>query len=155
VATTQLVDPLSPPDFEDEATLYSLSSEYLEAASLLVQTPPMRLNVSLVTYYLVGHAAELLLKSYLYKRGVTLKELKKTYGHGIDALVNQSRLEGLPSSISTQHIQEFAAAYASKRTEYRRTQGLYLPSLDDLLAETKALQSVVFDHIAEFEATPK
>jgi hypothetical protein len=142
--------PLPRPDFEDEATLFSLSSEFLEAAFVLFQTPAKQINVSLVTYYLVGHAAELLLKSYLYKRGVTLEDLKNRYGHHIERLIKRSRLEGLSSVVSTKHIEKLAAAYAHKRTEYRQKHELRFPPLDDLLAEAKALQAVVFDHVADY-----
>lgn len=46
------------PEFQDEATLFSLSTEYLEAATVLYHTAPTRFNYSVVTFYLVGHAAQ-------------------------------------------------------------------------------------------------
>ncbi len=114
-------------DFEDEATLYSLSAEFLEAASVLSNTPPIRVNYTLVTFYLLGHAAELLLKSYLFQHGVSLEDLRKKYGHDLGLLIEKARSKGLPLSVSTEYLQSFASAYARKRTEYRRKQELHLP----------------------------
>ena len=138
------------PDFEDEATLYSLSSEFLEAATVLSNTPPTRMGYSLVTYYLAGHAAELMLKSLLFKHGDSIEVLTKRYGHDLKLLLRRARLKGLPVTVSTEHIQSFASAYTRKRTEYRRKRPLRLPPLDLLLLEIKRLQSHVFNHVAEF-----
>jgi len=137
------------PEFEDEATLFSLSAEFLEAATVLSNTPPTRIGYGLVTYYLAGHAAELTLKSLLFKRGDTIEVLAKRYGHDLKLLVKRARLKGLPRSVPTEHILSFSGAYTRKRTEYRRKRQLMLPPLDLLLQEVKALQSHVFNHVAE------
>lgn len=138
------------PDFQDEATLYSLSSEFLEAATVLSNTPPTRLGYSLVTYYLAGHAAELMLKGLLYKHGDSIEVLAKRYRHDLKLLVKRARQKGLPVTVSTKYIQNFAGAYSQKRTEYRRKSTLGLPPLDLLLLEIKLLQSHVFNHGADF-----
>ena len=138
------------PEFEDEATLYSLSSEYLEAATVLLNTPPKRIGYTLVTYYLAGHAAELVIKSFLFKHGDTIEVLAKRYGHDLKLLVKRARQKGLPAFVLTEHIQSFGNIYTKKRTEYRRKQPLRLPSLDLLLLEIERLQSHVFNHVAEF-----
>ncbi|QOJ20580.1 MAG: hypothetical protein HRU77_07655 [Gammaproteobacteria bacterium] len=137
------------PDFEDEATLYSLSSEFFEAAIVLFNTSPTRMGCSLVTYYLAGHAAELMLKSLLFKHGDSIEILAKRYGHDLKLLVRRARLKGLPITVSTKYIQILAGAYTRKRTEYRRKHPLRLPPLDLLLEEIKLLQSHVFDNVAE------
>jgi hypothetical protein len=138
------------PQFEDEATLYSLSSEFLEAATVLSNTPPTRVGYSLVTYYLAGHAAELVLKSFLFKHGDSIEVLAKRYGHELKWLVKRARLKGLPVAVSTEHIQSFSGAYSRKRTEYRRKTSLRLPPLDLMLLEVQRLQSHVFNHVAQF-----
>lgn len=138
------------PVFEDEATLYSLASEYFEAATVLSNTPPMRIGYTMVTYYLAGHAAELVLKSFLFKHGETIESLAKRYGHDLKLLVKHARLKGLPVSISTEHIQDFAKTYTSKHTEYRRKHLVKLPPLDLLLLEIESLRSHAFDRVAEF-----
>lgn len=140
--------PPPPPDFEDEATLYSLSSEFFEAATLLSNTPPTQTGYSLVTYYLAGHAAELMLKSLLFRQGESIRDLANGYGHNLESLVSRARLKGLPLAVSTENIQSLACAYARKRAEYRQKHPLTLPSLDLLLQEIKSLQSHVFDNVA-------
>lgn len=135
------------PDSEDEATLYSLSSEFFEAATVLSNTPPTRMDYSLVIYYLAGHAAELVLKSLLFKHGDSIEILATRYGHNLKLLVRHARLKGLPVTVSTEHIQSFAGAYTRKHTEYRRKHLLRLPPLDLLLQEIKRLQSHVFDNV--------
>lgn len=138
------------PEFEDEATLYSLSSEYLEAATVLLNTPPTRMGYTLVIYYLAGHAAELMLKSFLFKHGDTIEILAKRYGHDLKLLVKRARSKGLPSTVSTEYIQSFASTYTRKRTEYRQKRFRTFPPLDLLLLEIKRLHSYVFNHVAEF-----
>jgi hypothetical protein len=142
--------PMPQPEFEDEATLYSLASEYLEAATVLLNTPPTRMGYTLVTYYLAGHAAELVLKSFLFKHGDTIEVLAKRYGHNLKLLVKRARAKGLPATVLTEHIQSLGNIYAKKRTEYRQKRFLRFPPLDLLLLEIKGLQSHVFNHVAEF-----
>lgn len=142
-------DGIPPPDFEDEATLYSLSSEYLEAANVLYNTPHTRIGYTLPTYYLAGHAAELMLKSFLFKHGESIKALKR-YGHDLKSLVKSARKKGLPVNVSIEHIHSFAEIYERKHTEYRQKQLLIFPPLDLLLNEIGSLQSHVFNTVAEF-----
>lgn len=143
--------PLPLPEFEDEATLYSLSAEFLEAAAVLCNTPPARIKYTQVAYYLVGHAAELLLKSFLFKHGETIDDLKIRYKHDLKLPVKRTRLKGLSFNVSTEHILMFSNAYSRKHTEYRQKKQLHLPPLDLLLLEVRALESHVFNHVAEFE----
>lgn len=138
------------PEFEDEATLFSLSSEFLEAATVLYDAQHTRIGYSLVTYYLAGHAAELMLKSLLFKHGDSIEVLANRYRHDLKLLVKRARLKGLPIAVSTEYIQSFASAYTRKRTEYRRKRPLSLPPLDLLMLEIRGLQSHVFNNVADF-----
>lgn len=140
---------------EDETTLYSLSTEYLEAATILNSTAPTRFNYSIVTFYLVGHAAELLLKSFLYKKGMSIKELrdKNKFGHDLAKLSTCARGKGLKPSVALKHISDLSVIYKDKQTEYRkyRKTGLVeFPPLDLLFEEVSTLQNHVFNHIARF-----
>lgn len=62
---------------EDEATLWSLSNEYLEAAKVLQNAPLTKVNFHIVIYYLIGHSVELSLKSYLFQHEESVEDLKK------------------------------------------------------------------------------
>jgi hypothetical protein len=145
---------LQPPVFEDEASLFSLATEYLEAAEILARTPPVKVNVSLVTFYLLGHAAELLLKSLLHKHGVPLQDLKdrKKYGHNLGKLVEQSRGKGFIAPTFLLNVEAFSKTYTPKHTEYRQKVAMSLPPLESLLQELRALQSQVFNHVALFQS---
>jgi hypothetical protein len=139
-----------PPVFEDEASLFSLATEYLEAADILIQAPVVKLNVSLVTYYLLGHASELLLKSFLVKHGVSLKDLKCKFGHNLAKLIQRARELGLPESVSLTALQELSKNYTPKDTEYRQLVAATYPSRDRLLNELRVLESQVFNHVGRF-----
>jgi len=143
-------DAVQPPDYEDEATLFSLASEYFEAANILARTPATKVKVDIVVYYLLGHAAELLLKCFLYKHGVAIAELKKKYSHDLAALVDSARSHGLEERVSLDQVRVLSKAYGSKRLEYRRNESVAFPGVDDLVEDVKSLQSRVFDHIAEY-----
>lgn len=135
---------------EDEGTFYSLASEYLEAAITLFNTPPTRINYWIVIYYLLGHSAELTLKSYLFDHGETPKSLKKI-GHDLDKLVSCALSHGLSKKLSFRAINSLAPIYGSKELEYRKRKRQTFPSEEDLIEEIHALQSTVFDRIFRWE----
>ncbi len=142
---------LPPPIFEDEASLFSLAAEYLEAADILARTPLVKLNVSLVTLYLLGHAAELLLKSLLCTYGVPIEDLKKKYGHNLSNLMKEARKRGLLTS-DLPSIEAFSKVYTPKYTEYRQKVCTCLPLLDSLLPELRLLKSQVFNYVGRFQS---
>ena len=141
---------MKPLEFEDESTLFSLAGEFLEGASILIGTPTTRVNVSLVTYYLLGHATELLLKSFLFKRGDSIEYLRLRLGHKIAELVRRARTKGLPESIPLRNALQLSMVYSGKQTEYRQKHAASFPPLDLLLDEARGLQAYVFSHVADF-----
>ena len=149
--TCEVPSPQSPV-FEDEASLFSLATEYLEAAEILARTPPVKLNVSLVTLYLLGHAAELLLKSLLHTHGVPLEDLKKKYGHNLGKLIEEARKRELLVSTLLVSVEAFSKTYTPKHTEYRQKVAASLPLLESLLQELRLLQTQVFNHVERFQS---
>ena len=73
---------------QDDATLYSLGNEFFESAKLLASTSCVQVNHTVVTYYLFCHSAELYIKSLLYKKGLSIAELKKL-GHNLEILISK------------------------------------------------------------------
>jgi hypothetical protein len=80
-------------------------SQQFLAAALKVQRPAetereaLRQRPSLVSYYLLGHAIELALKSYLFARGLSLDDLRsRKYGHKLDVLLTECRRRRLWAS---------------------------------------------------------
>lgn len=134
---------------EDEGTFYSLASEYLEAAITLFNTPPTRINYWVVIYYLLGHSAELTLKSYLFDHGETPSSLKKI-GHDLDKLVERAINHGLSNKLSVRAINALAPIYREKELEYRKRKRQTFPDQQDLIEEIKSLQSAVFNRIFRF-----
>lgn len=133
-------------EFEDEATLWSLSREFYEAAKTLEDNPPTQINYVIIKYYLLGHAAELALKSYLFKHGVAITELKKI-GHNLKELSQKAEDKGLSQF---QSIQELSPLYKAKELEYRKTKSIVYPSIESLYSDVRVLISKVFDHLSEF-----
>jgi hypothetical protein len=141
-----------PTEFEDEASFYSLGAEYLHAAEILSETPATKINVSMVTFYLLGHAAELLLKSYLFKSGVPLKKLKRDVGHDLRELAVLVQSIGLQPALQLPHILALSKSYRCKSTEYRQLKEMTLPPKDLLLQEVRALSSLVLKQVAMLQS---
>ena len=131
---------------EDESTLFSLSGEFFEAASVLRKIHPTRINYSIAIYYLLGHAAELMLKALLYTEGLTAKDLKKI-GHDLSKLIEEAQSRGVPNNIIFTHIAELSEIYKSKNLEYRTNKSKTFPNVDELSEEVKKLQDFVFGKI--------
>jgi hypothetical protein len=132
---------------EDDLSLFSLSAEYLHSAEILMNAPVTKINVSLVIYYLLGHAAELLMKSFLYNAGLPIKQIKKNFGHDLDKLVIEVQSIGLHPPLALPQILALDKYYKAKNTEYRQLKAKAFPSKDLLLEEIRALSSRVFNQI--------
>ncbi len=132
----------------DETSFYSLAMEYLQAAEILVDTPATKINVSLVTIYLLGHAAELFMKSCLYKSGVPLRELKIDIGHDLEVLVAKVQAVGLHPPLELPYLLSLSRSYKEKSTEYRQLKAMSLPPTDLLLHEVRMLSSRTFNQVA-------
>jgi hypothetical protein len=133
---------------QDDGTLFSLSDEFLEAARVLQATPPIRVKYSAAVYYLLGHSVELMLKAFLYKRGVPVGALRKL-NHDLRAIVANARESGLPEAIRLEHVLQLADAYKDKSFEYRTRRKKLFPSLDLLTEEIDSLQSVIFETVCK------
>jgi hypothetical protein len=142
---------MKPPDFEDEATLYSLSSEYFEAATIIYNTPPTKINCSAVIYYLLGHASELLLKSFLHKKGVPIPALRNKFCHDLSKLAKEARKYNLSSKVNLDNIVVLSSTYKYKKLEYRKKTAEQYPSIECLLIDIQELQNCVFENVADFD----
>jgi hypothetical protein len=131
---------------EDEATFFSLSGEYLEAAEILLKVPPTKVNYWIVTYYLLGHSAELSLKSFLFKQNVLINKLRKI-GHDLNTLISECHELGLPDFVL---LRELSQIYKEKGLEYRKSRKEYFPCTEGLISEVKHLRSIVFAHVSKF-----
>ena len=104
---------------EDESTFWALANEYLEAAAVLVDTSPRHTNYLSVIYYLLGHSAELTLKSFLHMHGESIKSLT-SIRHDLKQLVDLSQARGLAVKGGLNSIVALSPLYKSKHLEYRK-----------------------------------
>lgn len=125
----------------DAASFFSLGGEFLEAARVLVNTPPTRMGYQSVSYYLLGHAAELYLKSYLCARGVGAQELIKI-GHDLKRLISKCKRCGLSGVGDLPALRSIGTQYRQKALEYRELKAQKYPPIDQLMAEVKALSDL-------------
>jgi hypothetical protein len=137
-------------ELEDEYTLFTLSQEFLSAAKILYNTNQIELNHNSVAYYLAGHSAELALKSYLFKKGESIEDLAKRFGHDLQLLIKIARLNELPSYCETGNIMKLGNIYKKKRLEYRLNNKLIFPPLDLLIEEVDCLNSYMFENMFKY-----
>jgi len=106
-----------------------LAQQFLAAALKIQRRPSSDREAqvqrpSLVAYYLVGHAIELGLKSYLYARGLTVADLRrKSYGHQLKDLLAECRRRRIGrivrfSPAELRSIRLLGETYAAKELEY-------------------------------------
>ena len=108
---------------------WSYSEKFLDA-SYAVSKPPLtevdklRAKPSLPAYFLVGHAIELALKSFLLAKGTELEVLRsRKYGHDLEALLFECRRRKLGSQVTLSKnecnaILLLNISYKSKKLEY-------------------------------------
>ncbi len=134
-----------PKGLEDESTLYTLGEEFLAAARALRDTPVTSTGYRSVLYYLLGHAAELFLKAYLYAHNVPIKALVKIR-HDLEALLDHAHTHGLPNHVPMVAVRSLSPLYNAKRLEYRDQSTKRYPSLEDLFSEVEQLSVLAFPH---------
>jgi|GEM_PF-6199349 len=136
---------------EDKFAFWSLGNEYFEAANVLFNTPPTRVNYNLIIYYLLGHAAELYSKAYLNQKGVTTKELRTTYRHNLKKLIKQCEKLGLKSETEGfEAILALSTIYNAKGMEYRGNKKEAFPNKADLLKQVNKLGDLSFSEASSF-----
>lgn len=101
--------------------------EFLAAAELVLNQTE---EVSLPSLFLFGHSIELSLKAFLLACGMTRNELKKNFGHNLEALLDESIKRGLEKEISIEDVERgvlqlLNKEYQSKRLEYLDSGGIY------------------------------
>ncbi|MGB8274286.1 MAG: hypothetical protein WCF16_03340 [Alphaproteobacteria bacterium] len=116
--------------------LWTDASQFFEAATILTESKNRR--VSSVTYYLLGHAIELVLKSFLLSQGKSLKILKNHLGHNLSCTLEMAmaqRNNGVNACIAEYRskIELLNQYYSAKHFEYRVTGTKTLPRPQDLM----------------------
>jgi len=87
--------------------------------------------------FLVGHAVELALKSYLLARDVGLREIRKDYGHGLRRSLRKAKELGLTALVKLSEEDHHALfllddLYSSKQLQYIVTGQKSFPAFGSL-----------------------
>ena len=103
---------------------WSYAKEFLSTANAVknhsksnIGKPDFKLL--LPTYYLVGHSIELALKSFLLAKGYKITELRKKYGHNLEALLAEARRRKLGRHVKLSRNEDKAIKLLSK-TYYKK-----------------------------------
>jgi hypothetical protein len=118
------------------------AKQMLKAAEILNESGEWK--VLMPTYYLLGHATEVVLKAFLLARGEELEGLKKRYGHNI-AKAAKSVVEAKHNAISPlvdEHLPEIELLndyYKGKELEYRVTGAKSFPTKEGLISFLQAV----------------
>ena len=117
--------------------------EFFCAASLVLNQSP---SVSFPAYFLLGRAAELLLKAFLMQRTVSIEVLSHApYGHDLINLLELACSNGLQDAISLSELEKatlnlLSNDYSDKRFEYPVDGATYyLPLIEQTEAVVKRL----------------
>jgi hypothetical protein len=96
--------------------MYAYGHEFYDIARKIKRPP--------VKSYLLGHALELFLKSFLMKKGLSIKDLKgRSFSHNIDCLLEESLKHNIEDCFHISDelkadIASFSKLYAAKNYEY-------------------------------------
>ncbi len=95
--------------------MYAYGHEFYDIALKTKRSP--------VKSYLLGHALELFLKSFLMKKGLSIKQLKDSFSHNIACLLEESLNHDIEDCFHISDelkadIASFSKLYAAKDYEY-------------------------------------
>jgi hypothetical protein len=118
------------------------AKEMLTAAGILHDSGVWKVNGP--TYYLLGHATEVALKSFLLACGCDLKRLKDRYGHDIAKAARRviAARHDLVSPLVEKHLPQIELLnvyYKDKELEYRVTGFKRYPPKEELIAFLRML----------------
>ena len=140
------------PDRTKPTGMARYAKEFREAADaadkVLGHKPGFEIMAPIPVLYLIGHSMELSLKAYLLHQGVTLNELRKTYGHNLRKCMKKSKELGILSILKIDEHEESAFAvldelYSTKQLEYIVTGAKTFPIYGYLhTLSTKLLEGV-------------
>ena len=129
------------------------ASSYKRAAETLIAKRNAELVVP--TIYLLTHALELALKSFLLFKGVTAKDLsRRPYHHDVSHCLSQAEANGLLGTLLLTERQREAVRSASvmfdkKELNYFYEKPAVFPSMEALQLVLHTILSAVFDRISE------
>lgn len=118
--------------------LFQDAEDFFYAYRQLKKTRPHQLRLLKIEYYLLGHALELVFKSFLLENGVGLKCLKCDIKHNISRCLGLSKQKGINiiNKKEAEAVEQLNHYYQDKQFEYSKDGILNLPSL-------KAIENII------------
>lgn len=139
---------------ENERTFFVLADEFFFAASELEKTVNPD-KIAMASYYLYGHSLELAYKGFLFRCGVTLKELKRV-GHDLQKALNLAKDKGICNYLCIDAayetvVQRLNKYYFTKEFEYmtntEKTFPLLMDVKDIVYRTINSLFTVLTEHL--------
>ncbi len=135
---------------EDEITFFVYSEEFFFAAEELEKSNNPR-KVATASYYLYGHSLELIYKSYLFKKGMSISKLKKI-GHDLENTLNKCVEFDIENHLDLNEnywsiIRGINKYYSKKEFEYMTRTEKTFPHLGDVKEIVKLTSSSLFNEI--------
>ena len=102
---------------------WSAAEDFFAAAQKTKSNDPLGFESCGVTFYLAGHALELVLKAFLRAKGFSIDDLKNKFSHDLVKLLNQAEAQDLGELVaiskeSRQLILMLNDVYKPKDLEY-------------------------------------
>lgn len=140
---------------EDEITFFVYADEFYYSATQLENSRNPG-KVAIASYYLYGHALELLYKSFLYRKRFTLRFLKSELGHNLEKALMHAIDNGLESHLDIDNnypeiVKDINMYYSTKEFEYMsRTEKSFPHMYDvkDVVERTRnSVHELLLDHL--------
>ena len=121
---------------------WALGEEFLKAAKIITDKHPNEWNFP--TYFLLCHALELYLKSFLRSKEVSVEDLKNPtkFGHDLQCGFNLARSKGSALIFTDeleQCVKDVSPTYKNRDFQYMHTGQWTLPVLPHLLSLVEIL----------------
>ena len=140
------------PNNENERTFFVYADEFIFAAGELEKSSNPD-KVATASYYLYGHALELIYKGFLYKNGATINELKYD-GHNLERILKKATDKGLCKYVFVDEkylavVQKLNKYYSTKELEYMNDKEKCLPLLWDVKDVAEKTINALFTALTE------
>ena len=117
--------------------LWRYSDEFLRAGQIVKRS--IATQVSMPALFLLGQSTELVLKAFLLGRGIPMTELKRSYGHDLRKLLQESRRRKMGIEVKLEPmdlgmISLLGYEYLRKRYQYSQKElgeTMYVPLPDE------------------------
>jgi HEPN domain-containing protein len=136
--------------------LFNYGRSYWQSAVLLHQLGAKVSHPDAPVTLLMAHAVELYLKAFLRLRGLSAQEVKHSFGHDFEKLIEAAWARGLPLTDADQAVAIILKEQESiRRSRYIETGYYEKPTLSALSGVCRRLDESVFAALREAGLRPR